>query len=189
MTILILPDTKPIRISAPASCVFWRGEGKIPRGYATERSRSWRATCPAHLRHACVAEVRQAEDGGDLDEAGDDRPHAHDQHRDQRGGPGQANAIAPAARSTSPSSRCPIDRSGLGTAERPQGLQAGGDEVVHGEQDDKRQHRDPGQASAMASTARARMPRTIRDVLGDFSMTVPFAPPPAQSADLCQASA
>ena len=47
----------------------------------------------------------------------------------------------------------------------------------------------PGRASAMAPTARARMPRTIRDVLGDFSMTVPFASPSARSADLGQASA
>ena len=50
MTILILPDTKPIRISAPASCVFRRGEGRIPRGYAMERSSSWGATCPARAR-------------------------------------------------------------------------------------------------------------------------------------------
>jgi hypothetical protein len=47
----------------------------------------------------------------------------------------------------------------------------------------------PGQASAMAPTARARMPRTIRDVLDDFSMTVPFASPYARSTDLGQVSA
>ena len=32
-----------------------------------------------------------------------------------------------------------------------------------------------GQASAMIPTITARMPRTIRDVLSDLNMTVPFA--------------
>jgi hypothetical protein len=38
----------------------------------------------------------------------------------------------------------PDDRVGLGAAERPRGLQAGGDERVDGEHDDQRQHRDSG---------------------------------------------
>ena len=32
-----------------------------------------------------------------------------------------------------------------------------------------------GQASAITPTARARMPRAIRDVLSDLNMTVPFS--------------
>ena len=38
----------------------------------------------------------------------------------------------------------------------------------------------PGQASATIPTITARMPRTIRDVLSDFSMTVPFASLPGR---------
>ena len=40
MTVLILPVTRPTRISAPASCVFRCGEGRIPR--ATQ----WSALAP-----------------------------------------------------------------------------------------------------------------------------------------------
>src|SRR5208282_3964141 len=50
MTILILPDTRPIRTSASGSCVCGAAREGSPRGYAMERSSSWGATCPARAR-------------------------------------------------------------------------------------------------------------------------------------------
>ena len=44
-----------------------------------------------------------------------------------------------------------------------------------------------GQASAMIPTATARMPRAIREVLSDLSMTVPFSPLPGRRGRLASA--
>ena len=60
----------------------------------------------------CIARVPAGlaggEGGEELDEAGDDRPPPMISTRTSAVGPGQASATTPAARSASPSSRCPM---------------------------------------------------------------------------------
>src|SRR5271166_2634313 len=96
-----------------------------------------------------------AEGGGDLDEAGDDRPAGHDRHQDQCGGPRPGQRDHPGGEVGQPEQQVPDDRPRLGAAERPHGLQAGGDEqpLVH----DWR----------VARLARLGIPRSLAEVYAD----------------------
>ncbi|MGA3151975.1 MAG: hypothetical protein ACLPN6_17700 [Streptosporangiaceae bacterium] len=123
----------------------------------------------------CVARVPASsplEGGGDL---GDDRPQAHDQHQYQRGRPRPRQGGHAGGQAGRPEQQVPDDRPGRGAAERPRRLQAGGDERVTANRMTSAGTVTAGQASAMIPTARARLPRTIRDVLSDLNMTGPFA--------------
>jgi hypothetical protein len=84
------------------------------------------------------------EAGGELHQAGDDRPYSHDQDQDQRGGARPGQRDGPGGQVGQAEQQVPDDRAGVAAAERPRGLQPGGDERVDGEQDDQRQHRDRG---------------------------------------------
>jgi hypothetical protein len=84
-------------------------------------------------------------------------------------GPGHARAITPAARSTSPSSRCPNTGPALRLlnariASRPAAMNAYTANTMT-----SARIVTLGQASAMIPTVTARTPRRIRDVLSDFS--------------------
>jgi len=102
------------------------------------------------ISRAPFAKRGGAEGGGDLGQAGGDRPHAHDQHQHQRGGPGPGQRDDPGGQVGQGEQEVPGDRPGLGGAERAGGLQSGGDERLAGEQDDQRQHRDRGRELLVA---------------------------------------
>ena len=89
-------------------------------------------------------------------------------------GPGQARATTPAARSTSPRSRCP----NTGPAVRLLNARMASRPAAMNAYTANRMTRAStvtwGQASAMMPTATARMPRQIREALSDLNMTTSF---------------
>ena len=90
-------------------------------------------------------------------------------------GPGQASATTPAARSTSPSSRCPNTGPALRLLNARAACRPAAMNAYTANKMTSASTVTEGQASAMIPTITARMPRAIRDVLSDLNMTVPFA--------------
>ena len=100
---------------------------------------------PAEDEHCpCPGGLADLERRDDLDQAAGDRPAARDQHQHERGGPRPCQSDHPGGQVDQHEQQVPDDRPRAGAGERPQGLQAGGDERVHGEHDDQRENRDPG---------------------------------------------